>query len=697
MQHPTNEPSAEKPLQGWKEIAAHLERDERTARRWELENGLPVRRHGKGRGSVYAFAAEIDAWRATRETRSEAESPATSERRLPSLWSAAVAVLMVAVAAVGLQTVLQPPHPQAVAAKSGVMAARQVLTGPDFYPEGRLSPDGTMVSTVDWSTGNLALQDLATGDLAPVTAKPGWSEDESFAETSAISPDRKRVAYAWFNSHNKRYELRVVDLPVDGRLGEPQVVFEHPGPTGYVEVAGWSGNDAVVFIQLRHESTVHVMTADLSGGPARQLRSLGWNYPEGVRVSPDGEWIAYGLDAEIPARNLDVFLLAADGSRLNQVAQHPADDRVAGWTPDGSHLLIASNRSETDALWAVPVRDGRQTGDPILTRQHFSLHTPVGVAPDGSLYYTLQQGATLVYTAAMDFVSGRVIEPPKAVAGRYVGGNLHSAWSPNGKTPLYIAARRGRNWDRTILIRDLKTGEERAIEPHLQRATGAAWSPDSSRVAFQARGPRGRLGLYQLEVESRQVQKLTELEKGIRGLTYLASGNELWYRSGTSTAISQEPVSHWIYNLKTGQTREAFPASTFIMSVSPDGKSYAAVKKTKGHDEIHLIDAATGADQKLLEVSRPASISLWVSWTPDGRRLLYWQGDGSGDRTRTLWTLDVETAEATATDLKTQHIRDHEGPRVHPDGKRIAFSAGDPKHELWKLENYMSVLQPTED
>ena len=47
---------SEKPLQSWKEIAAYLERDERTARRWEKSAALPVRRHGEGKGSsVYAY------------------------------------------------------------------------------------------------------------------------------------------------------------------------------------------------------------------------------------------------------------------------------------------------------------------------------------------------------------------------------------------------------------------------------------------------------------------------------------------------------------------------------------------------------------------------------------------------------------------------------------------------------------------
>src|SRR5437870_13748804 len=50
-------------LTSWKEIAAYLGRDIRTAVRWEKERGLPVRRipGGKAR-SVFAYADELDRW-----------------------------------------------------------------------------------------------------------------------------------------------------------------------------------------------------------------------------------------------------------------------------------------------------------------------------------------------------------------------------------------------------------------------------------------------------------------------------------------------------------------------------------------------------------------------------------------------------------------------------------------------------------
>jgi len=55
-------------LESWKTIANYLQRDVRTAQRWEQEEGLPVHRHEhKKQATVYAFRHEIDAWRSGKE------------------------------------------------------------------------------------------------------------------------------------------------------------------------------------------------------------------------------------------------------------------------------------------------------------------------------------------------------------------------------------------------------------------------------------------------------------------------------------------------------------------------------------------------------------------------------------------------------------------------------------------------------
>lgn len=52
-----------KTLKSWKQIAAYLEASERTVRRWESSEGLPVHRHGHNRqDTIFAHRHELDAW-----------------------------------------------------------------------------------------------------------------------------------------------------------------------------------------------------------------------------------------------------------------------------------------------------------------------------------------------------------------------------------------------------------------------------------------------------------------------------------------------------------------------------------------------------------------------------------------------------------------------------------------------------------
>ena len=90
-------------LESWKEIAVYLARDERTVRRWEKQEGLPVRRHVHQRqSSVYAYKSELDAWRQSRGvTPQDNHLSASPQRRIDwlrvvlggALWCVAYNVL----------------------------------------------------------------------------------------------------------------------------------------------------------------------------------------------------------------------------------------------------------------------------------------------------------------------------------------------------------------------------------------------------------------------------------------------------------------------------------------------------------------------------------------------------------------------------------------------------------------------------
>ena len=74
-------------LDSWKEIAAYLQRDVTTVRRWEKRERLAVHRHVHDKlGTVYAFKSEIDEWwlgRGNQVGESDADRRADEDDPLP--------------------------------------------------------------------------------------------------------------------------------------------------------------------------------------------------------------------------------------------------------------------------------------------------------------------------------------------------------------------------------------------------------------------------------------------------------------------------------------------------------------------------------------------------------------------------------------------------------------------------------------
>jgi TolB-like protein/Flp pilus assembly protein TadD len=80
-------------LDSWKEIATYLKRSPRTVRRWERREGLPAHRHLHAKkGTIYAFAHEIDEWLRGRRISADRPRPQVTARpKLPSVTGRAPA------------------------------------------------------------------------------------------------------------------------------------------------------------------------------------------------------------------------------------------------------------------------------------------------------------------------------------------------------------------------------------------------------------------------------------------------------------------------------------------------------------------------------------------------------------------------------------------------------------------------------
>ncbi len=80
-------------------------------------------------------------------------------------------------------------------------------------------------------------------------------------------------------------------------------------------------------------------------------------------VSPDGEWIVFVGDGQIPLGkgnkkfyNTDIFVCRTDGTQMTQLTYHAADDLSPVWSKDGRYIYFISQRGDADGnanIWRI--------------------------------------------------------------------------------------------------------------------------------------------------------------------------------------------------------------------------------------------------------------------------------------------------------------------------------------------------------
>lgn len=372
-------------------------------------------------------------------------------------------------------------------------------------------------------------------------------------------------------------------------------------------------------------------SVERAGGEARRLTS-GQGRATDPSFSPDGALVAFTGEYD---GNPDVYVVPATGGVPQRLTWHPADDRVAGWTPDGKAVLFRSMRS--------------------------SFH-----------YFTR------LFTVSLEGGLPAELPLPRAVQG---------AFSPDGRRLAYVpvnqwqaAWKRYRGGQTTpVWIADVADSSVEAIPRPNSNDSSPVWLGDRVYFLSDRNGP---VSLFAFDPATRQVAQIVEnqgldlksLSAGPDVLAYEQFGSIFLFdpRAGRSTQV---PIR------LSGDLPEVRPRFVKVdkklgsPALSPSGKRAAFTAR----GEVLTVPAEKGDIRNLTR--SPAVADRDPSWSPDGLKLA-WLSDESGE-----YALHIRD-QGGLGEVKKIPLGDPPSffysPRWSPDGKKIALA--DTRLNLWYVD-----------
>lgn len=574
---------------------------------------------------------------------------------------------------------------------------RQVWAGSGVDILGAVSPDGRYLSFVDWETGDLAIRELATGTNRRLTNKGSWTQSTEFALFSKWSPDSRRIVYQWYNK-DEIFELRIVDI----EASNPRILYQPRTKEDYVQPFDWSPDGKSILAGIFRAVTLierleRLGLVSVADGSVKVLKTQFETHsanpkPWGFVFSPDGKYIAYDISQEDKEyEKEDIFLLSADGSSEIPLIEHPANDRVIDWTPDGEGLLFISDRTGTQDVWFIRIAGGKPQGSPLLVKPGVGRIFSMGITSRGELYYGLPGGATDVYEVGIDPRTGKILSPAKKAVLLFEGHNAYPDYSPDGKLLAYIFSPSmvGIQSERVLGIRSLETGRVRELNPDLARFGYPRWAPDGRAISVEGTGKDGRLGIYRVDVQTGDVVPIVQIDKGreIFSHRWSKDGMLMFYTAGDQEG---KTCSVFVHNFETGREERlsGSPSNAHWIDISPDGKWLVLVNQERNR-VMRIMPTSGGDPREIYSFEQEGNYIITPAWSADGRYIYFSKLQKSPGVMWDLYRVSADGGEAQKIDLAMGQFRHLS---VHPDGQHIAFSsmgANPEQSQVWVMENFL--------
>jgi Tol biopolymer transport system component len=387
------------------------------------------------------------------------------------------------------------------------------------------------------------------------------------------------------------------------------------------------------------------------------------------------------------------------------VVSNPNQDIAMGWSPDGRHLLFASDRTGSMGLWAVPVHDGKPQGQPELLKANIgTFESSMGVTASGALYFGRTGRIRNVEIVPVDWAKNKLVGLPSSPIQRFIGSNASPSWSADGKYISYVSLR-GPSGPKVLVTAAVETGQVvREVHPKMSFLRAAEMSPDGRSFTAQGNDLKGRAGIFRVDAESGEVAPLAIAEETPAGdaLSPIAPADDksLFLARASRDPQRGQSLALFEKDLTSGSERLIIRGENLVsgMRLSPDRQWIVAPtfdRATKAAGVL-LVPVRGGQPRELIRAGAPVQFRI-AGWTPDGGSAVIWKnltGDWKQASTASeVWMIPIDGREPRRVELDLASLPAADGFHFSPDGRYIAYDTNTGSvSEVSMLENFLPAL-----